>query len=109
MCGHARGERGENVKLDLTLLSMRFSQAKEEPPVPTDGVNPYLLEKILLPCMNGESVLLRDIDYEAFEIEDVGRLEEYYNDLSKVGRGLYQFTKTVWDLPPEARKARLFC
>ena len=44
------------MKLDLNLLSMRFSQAENEPPVPTDGVNEYLLEKILLPCMNGDTI-----------------------------------------------------
>ena len=41
------------MKLDLKLLSMRFSQAKDEQPVSTEGVNSYLLEKILLPYMNG--------------------------------------------------------
>lgn len=97
------------MKLDLTLLSMRFSQAKEEPSVPTDGVNPYLLEKILLPCMNGESVLLRDIDYEAFEVEDIDSLEDYYDELSRAGSQLGQLAETVRKCPPEARKVRLFC
>lgn len=97
------------MKLDLKLLSMRFSQAEEEPPAPTDGVNPYLLEKILLPCMNGEEVLLQDIDYEAFEVEDIDDLENYYDRLRRAGRQLGQLTKTVWNCPPEAYKARLFC
>lgn len=97
------------MKLDLELLSMRFSQAKDEPPVPTDGINPYLLEKILLPCMNDESVLLRDIDYDAFEIEDIDDLESYYDSLSRAGCQLGQLTETVRKCPPEARKARLFC
>lgn len=97
------------MKLDLKLLSMRFSQAKDEPPVPTDGVNGYLLQKILLPCMNGGSVLLRDIDYEAFEVEDVDEVEEYYDKLSRAGGRLRQFTETVQNSPPEARKVHLFC
>ena len=91
------------MKLDLKLLSMRLSQAKETPPVPTDGVNPYLLEKILLPCMNDGKVFLRDIDYEAFEIEDVDRLE------NRAGRQLEQLAETVRNCPPESLKARLFC
>lgn len=97
------------MKLDLKLLSMRFSQAKDELPVPTDGVNPYLLEKILLPCMNGGSVLLRDIDCDAFEVEDVDELEKYYDKLSRAGSQLGQLTETVRNCPPEARKVRLFC
>lgn len=97
------------MKLDLKLLSMRFSQAKDEPPVPTDGVNKYLLEKILLPCMNGTTILLRDIDYDIFDIEDVDLLEKYYNDLSRAGGKLFQLMETMRNLPPQAQKTRRFC
>ena len=97
------------MKLDLKLLSMRFSQMGDEPPGPTSGVNPYLLEKILLPCMNNEKVCLRDIDYDAFDMEDVDLLERYYNDLSRAGGKLQQLTETVQNIRPEARKARMFC
>ena len=64
------------MKLYLKLLSMRFSQAKDEPLVPADGVSEYLLQKILLLCMGGAAIRLRDIDYGAFDVEDVDRLEE---------------------------------
>ena len=97
------------MTLDLKLLSMRFSQMKDEPPVPTDGVNQYLLEKILLPCMNNDTVYLRDIDYEAFDEEDIDLLERYYSDLSKASGKLHQFMDTVRRLPPEAQKTRTFC
>lgn len=97
------------MKLDLKLLSMRLSQVKNEPPVPTDSVNGYLLQKILLPCMNGESIRLRDIDYDAFDIEDVDELESYYDGLSRAGGRLTQLMETVQNCPPEARKARQFC
>lgn len=97
------------MKLDLKLLSMRLSQSKDEPPVPTEGVNLYLLKKILLPCMNGGTVYLRDIDYQAFAPDDIGWLEKYYSDLSRSSGKLRQFTETVRNIRPEARKARLFC
>ena len=97
------------MKLDLKLLSRRFSQMKNEPPVPTEGINSYLLEKILLPCMNNGTIYLRDIDYDAFDIEDIDFLERYYDDLSRAGGKLHQFIDTVQNLPPEAQKARMFC
>ncbi len=97
------------MKLDLKLLVMRFSQAKDEPSVQTDGVNEYLLKKILLPCMNNEKVCLRDIDYDAFDMEDIDLLERYYNDLSRAGGKLQQLTEIVQNIRPEARKARMFC
>ena len=97
------------MKLDLKLLSMRFSQTKDEPPAPTEGVNPYLLEKILLPCMNGESILLRDIDYSAFDVEDIEPLAEYHDELAQARYKLEQLTKTVRNLPPIAKKSHAFC
>lgn len=42
-----------SMKLNLKLLSTRFSQAKEQLYVPDDGVNPYLLEHILRPNLEG--------------------------------------------------------
>ena len=97
------------MKLDLKLLALRFSQAKDEPPAPAEGVNPYLLEKILLPYMNGESILLRDIDYSAFDVEDIEPLAEYHDELAQAGYKLEQLTKTVQNLPPAAKKSRAFC
>ena len=97
------------MKLDLNLLSIRFSQAKDEQAVSTDGVKKYLLEEILLPCMNDKAVYLRDVDFEAFDAEDVNELEEYYGELYKAGRKLRQLTETVGKLSPEAQKARMFC
>lgn len=97
------------MKVDLKLLSMRFSQMKDEPPVPTEGVNSYLLEKILLPCMNGGRILLQNIDFDSFEVEDVDELEEYYDELSRAGMKLQQFMETVQNLPSESCKTRSFC
>lgn len=97
------------MKLDLKLLSIRFSQEKDEPPVPTDGVNEYLLEQILLPSMSDKDIHLRDIDFDAFDMDDVSVLEQYYDDLYKAGGKLKQLIETVRKVPPEARKARVFC
>ncbi len=97
------------MKLDLKLLSIRFSQMKNEPPVPTESINSYLLEKILLPCMNGGKILLQDIEFDSFEVKDIDELEEYYNELSKAGVKLRQFMETVRNLPSVTCKTRSFC
>ena len=97
------------MKVDLKLLSMRFSQMKDELPVSIEGVNKYLLEKILRPCLNGGAVFLRDIDYEAFDVDDIDQLENYYYNLTKASGKLRQFTEVIGNLPAEAQKARTFC
>ena len=97
------------MRLDLKLLSMRFSQKKEEPPVSQEGLDPYLLEKILMPALDGTDIYLRDIDFTAFDVEDVSKLEDYYNRLYEAGQGLDQFVQTVAQTQPVASRIRSFC
>lgn len=97
------------MKLNLKLLSTRFFQAKDEPPVPEDGVNRYLLESILRPNLNGATLCLGDIDYNAFDEEDVPALEDYYTRLEQASRALRQFAQTVERVPPVPDRTRMFC
>ena len=97
------------MRLDLKLLSMRFSQKKEEPPVSQEGLNPYLLEKILMPALDGTDIYLRDIDFTAFNAEDVSELEDYYSQLYEAGWSLEQFVQTVAQTQPVASRIRSFC
>jgi len=98
-----------SMKLNLNLLATRFFQAKEEPPVPEDGVNRYLLEQVLRPNLEGDLLRLGDIDFDAFDADDVSALEDYYEKLSKASQNLSQFAQTVHRIPPAAREARTFC
>lgn len=98
-----------SMKLNLKLLATRFSQAKDELFVSDDGVNRYLLEQVLRPNLNGESLYLGDIDFDAFDGEDVSELEDYYDRLELAARALRQFAQTVDRIPPAPDKARTFC
>lgn len=97
------------MKLDLKLLSTRFSQKKEEPPIPQDGLNAYLLENILTPALHYTDIYLKDIDFAAFDVEEVNELEEYYSRLYNAGQGLDQFIQTVAKTLPTAGNVRSFC
>lgn len=97
------------MRLDLKLLSMRFYQKKEEPPIPQDGLNTYLLDKILTPALHCADISLKDIDFTAFDAEDVNELENYYERLYHEGQGLEQFIQTVAQTQPAASSARSFC
>ena len=97
------------MRLDLELLSIRFSQKKEEPPVPQDGLNAYLLENILTPALDSKDIYLKDIDFTAFDVDDIDELEDYYNQLYSRGQGLDQFIQTVAQILPSASSVRSFC
>ena len=98
-----------SMKLNLERLSARFFQAKDQPCVPEDGVNRYLLENVLRPKQEGKLLRLGDIDFNAFDADDVSALEDYYEKLSKASRDLAQFAQTVARVPPAPKEARAFC
>ena len=97
------------MRLDLELLSIRFSQKKEEPPVPQDGISAYLLENILMPALDSKDIYLKDVDFTAFDVDDIDKLEDYYNQLYNTGRRLDQFIQTVAQTLPSASSIRSFC
>ena len=94
-----------SMKLNLKLLAARFSQAKEEPPASEEGVNRYLLEQVLRPNLAGKLLRLGDIDFDAFDADDVPALVK----LNKASRDLSQFAQTVVRVPPVAKAGRSFC
>ncbi len=97
------------MKLNLKLLSTRFFQAKEQPCVPEDSVNRYLLEHVLRPNLEGNLLRLGDIDFSAFDADDVPALEDYYDRLYKASEDLTQFAQTVARVPPAPNTVRSFC
>ncbi len=98
-----------SMKLNLKLLATRFFQAKDEPPVSDEGVNRYLLENVLRPNLEGNLLRLGDIDFDAFEADDVPVLEDYFDRLSQASRDLSQFAQTLSRVPPAPKAVRAFC
>lgn len=97
------------MKLRLKDLCREFGRAKEEESVPSEGINPYLLEKVLRPALQGNAPKLGDIDYEQFDVEDIGALSNYYDNVEKVAEKLGQFVSAAASLPPVPSRERLFC
>ena len=97
------------MKLNLKLLAIRLSQAKEEPPVSDDGVNRYLIDHVLTPAMSGKTLYVHDIDFSAFEQDDIEALMEYHDELNCELRKLNQFAVPVSQTLPTPMRTRSFC
>jgi hypothetical protein len=93
----------------LKQLAERISQAEESPPVPTEGVNPYLIESVLKPLLKDEPLRYGDIDYDAFDDEDLRDLAEYCEALYRTASHLNGFEREIVRTRPEARRIRVFC
>lgn len=97
------------MKLDLKLLSIRFFQAEDEPLVPEGGVNRYLLDQVLRPAMEGETLYIRDVDFSAFDMDDIETLAEYHDRMGFEQRKLGQFVLPVAHTEPTPVRVRSFC
>lgn len=97
------------MKMDLKVLCKQLAQAKEEESVSTKGCNAYLLDMVLRPLMQEETVLLNDIDFSEFEADDIHTLTAYYESLEMQGRKLMQLVGAIANIEPVACKARQFC
>lgn len=97
------------MKLNLKLLAENLCQKEDEPPVSEAYVNPYLLDHVLRPAMGGADIAMGDIDYTAFDQEDVALLADYYCNLEELSRKLSQMTGMIGSAEPVARTARVFC
>lgn len=97
------------MKVDLSGFCNLLTKASEGKSVSTEGVNAYLLNQVLQPLMQGETVLLKDIDFSQFDDEDIHWLARYYESLEMQGRKLMQIVGAIADVEPMACKARRFC
>ena len=97
------------MKLDLKELSHAFRKLKESETVPLNEVNPYLLEKILLPTLQGHVPTLKDIDYSQFEDGDITELADYCERLMDESNKLMQFVGAVASIEAVPCRSRQFC
>lgn len=97
------------MKLHLKDLCRELGRAKDEEAVPSKGVNPYLLKKVLRPTLQGEAPTLGSIDYTQFDEEDIGALSDYYEKMWRAGEKLGQFVTAAASLEPVPSRERQFC
>ena len=97
------------MKLDLELLFTNLSRTEEDTGVSRDGVNDYLIDKILSPCMNGETIRLCDIDFNAFDAEDVDTLAEFHDKLERQAEAAARLAESIGAIRPVPTGFRSFC
>lgn len=97
------------MKINRKALCREFQHAPAEETVSTEGVNSYLLEEVLRPALCGNPPKLKDIDYDAFDEEDIGELCFYYEKMWHASKKLRQFLTAVTSIAPVPSRDRHFC
>jgi len=97
------------MKFDVAMLSKNLSSAKEEPTVPTREVNVYLLEKVVLPLRRGEKLRYGQIDFSAFDIDDLRMAAGYSEKCDRVSGALERLTGAIIAADAIPCRKRAFC
>lgn len=97
------------MKLDLKLLSTYFLQTRESPAVSTERVSEYLLEHFLKPYVREEKLVYGDLDFDAFDDDDLRVLWRYCEAMEETGNKLSCISVALSRAVPEACRRRTFC
>lgn len=97
------------MKINSKALCEAFQYAAAEETVPAESVSGYLLEQVLRPTLRGNPPRLRDIDYDAFDEEDIDELIPFYEEMQIVSEELQKFLTAVASVAPVPCHSRHFC
>lgn len=96
------------MNIDLGRLQRNLHEAKSEETVPHDDVNPYLFS-LLQRLLAGEDVTYGEIDFSAFEADDLRVLSHYCHERDGLSYRLRQLTESMGKARAFSCKARAFC
>ena len=97
------------MQLDLNKLFQTLRTIQEEEMLDASEVNPYLLNKVLKPLLDGKELCYGDIDFSAFERDDLRVLSDYCDRRSNLSSQLQKLTEVLIGGKPAACKGRAFC
>ena len=97
------------MDLNLKALCAALQKVTPEETVPSDHVNPYLLNEVLTPLLRGVELRYGDIDFSRFNVDDLRSLAGYCEERDRI---LYKFGnlfKVLDTAAPAACRQRAFC
>ena len=95
--------------VDLNILRQKLTEAPPEDTVDVSEVNPYLLNEVIRPLLDGRRITYGDIDYSRFELDDLRVAAHYCETRDSVCRNLQNLIGGIVGATPAACKARAFC
>ena len=98
------------MKIDLHRFAEKLKCTGAEDTVSgKEEVLPYLYDQILLPLLSGRLVRYGDIDFDAFEADDLRVLSYYCDEINRTVYRLEMLNRKLIETPPSASRRRAFC
>lgn len=96
----------QKFDMELLLQNMLALPEKGKAPVPEDLR--YLMDAVVIPLLNEETVSLTSLDYDRFEEADLDSLEQYINNAGR-DSGLWTLKADLDRLAPFCLSQPVFC
>ena len=98
-------------KINTAALAAALSNAApvDNPAAIEERINPYLLEKVIMPFLCGKDIMLADIDFSEFDPEDVDDAKDVLDDEYDSVNGAIRIAHTFRSIEPLAVKIKSFC
>lgn len=97
------------MDLNLKALCAALQKAAPEETVPSDHVNPYLLNEVLTPLQRGVELRYGEIDFSRFDVDDLRSLAGYCEDRDRISYKFGNLFKALDLAAPMACRHRAFC
>jgi len=97
------------MEIHLDRFASLLSDAEEGRGADDSGVSPYLLGNLLYPYLEGESIRLDSLDYDAFSLTDLDCLFTFIGEIEDVHSKTHSKSEKLWKSSPAARPLRAFC
>lgn len=98
--------------IDVQKLVSAITQVKADTnnTIIERGINPYLLANVILPFLSDKEVDLRNLDYSAFDMDDIYDANSEIEGLSESTRKTFSVAEAVKKAAPVvACKSKAFC
>ena len=96
-------------EINLKLLVSALNEAKEETTFPACNVSEYVMEHIYKPLLRGERVAFSDLDFSAFDDDDLQALEHWLEEQDHRHSRLANLNLVFCEAVPVSAAARAFC
>ena len=97
------------MHIEASGLVAALKEAPEAQVLPHHMLSDYMVEHIYIPLRRGMPLLFEELDFDAFDEDDVRALENWLSQLDELTYNLDSLVKIFHAADPVSRPGRAFC
>lgn len=97
------------MELNVSSFCNALQNAEPQKSLDAGAVSPYLLEHLFVPYLQGEDIRLDSLDYDAFDLSDLDRLNEFIEDIECIQNQNELIPRNLEKCAPAVKPAGMYC